>query len=76
MQVFLPALSVTVRRPKGTGLFLVWPVNSMTTSSISWKTGTRSAARIQDTSAIMQPIAHRLTRAQMEAVAAYLNYLD
>ncbi len=30
----------------------------------------------QDTSAIMQPIAHRLTPAQMEAVAAYLNYLE
>jgi cytochrome c553 len=30
----------------------------------------------QDTSAIMQPIAHSLTKAQMEAVAAYLNYLE
>jgi len=30
----------------------------------------------QDTSAIMQPIAHRLTKTQMEAVAAYLNYLE
>ncbi|HWJ19100.1 MAG TPA: c-type cytochrome [Geobacterales bacterium] len=30
----------------------------------------------QDTSAIMQPIAHNLTKAQMEAVAAYLNYLE
>jgi cytochrome c553 len=30
----------------------------------------------QDTSAIMRPIAHSLTRAQMEAVAAYLNYLE
>jgi len=29
-----------------------------------------------DTSAIMQPIAHRLTPAQMAAVAAYLNYLE
>ena len=29
-----------------------------------------------DTSAIMQPIAHRLTQAQMAAVAAYLNYLE
>jgi cytochrome c553 len=30
----------------------------------------------QDTSAIMQPIAHNLTKAQIEAVAAYLNYLE
>ena len=29
-----------------------------------------------DTSAIMQPIAHRLTPTQMAAVAAYLNYLE
>jgi cytochrome c553 len=29
-----------------------------------------------DTSAIMQPIAHRLTPAQIAAVAAYLNYLE
>ena len=29
-----------------------------------------------DTSAIMQPIAHTLTRAQIAAVAAYLNYLE
>ncbi len=29
-----------------------------------------------DTSAIMQPIAHTLTKAQIAAVAAYLNYLE
>jgi len=29
-----------------------------------------------DNSAIMQPIAHTLTRGQIQAVAAYLNYLD
>jgi cytochrome c553 len=29
-----------------------------------------------DTSAIMQPIAHNLTTAQIAAVAAYLNYLE
>jgi len=29
-----------------------------------------------DTSAIMQPIAHNLTQAQIRAVAAYLSYLD
>jgi cytochrome c553 len=29
-----------------------------------------------DNSAIMQPIAHVLTKAQIEAVAAYLNYLE
>jgi hypothetical protein len=28
------------------------------------------------TSAIMRPIAHRLTPAQMAVVAAYLNYLE
>jgi cytochrome c553 len=30
----------------------------------------------QDPSAIMKPIAHTLTREQIEAVAAYLNYLE
>ena len=30
----------------------------------------------QDTSNIMQPIAHSLTKAQIEAIAAYLNYLE
>jgi cytochrome c553 len=29
-----------------------------------------------DTSAIMQPIAHNLTKPQIEAVAAYVSYLD
>ena len=29
-----------------------------------------------DTSAIMQPIAHTLTKAQIAAVAAHLNYLE
>lgn len=29
-----------------------------------------------DTSAIMQPIAHNLTKAQIEAIAAYVNYLE
>jgi cytochrome c553 len=29
-----------------------------------------------DTSAIMQPIAHNLTEAQIKAVAAYLSYLE
>jgi cytochrome c553 len=29
-----------------------------------------------DTSAIMQPIAHNLTKSQIEAIAAYLNYLE
>ena len=30
----------------------------------------------RDTSAIMQPIAHSLTKTQIEAVAAYLNHLE
>jgi cytochrome c553 len=29
-----------------------------------------------DTSAIMQPIAHSLTKSQIQAIAAYLNYLE
>ena len=29
-----------------------------------------------DNSAIMQPIAHNLTEAQIKAVAAYLSYLE
>jgi cytochrome c553 len=29
-----------------------------------------------DTSALMEPIAHSLTKDQIEAVAAYLSYLE
>jgi cytochrome c553 len=31
---------------------------------------------MSDTSAIMGPIAHNLTEAQIKAVAAYLSYLE
>ncbi len=43
---------------------------------VNWTKERGQSVVKQDTSAIMQPIAHALTRAQIEAVAAYLNNLE
>jgi cytochrome c553 len=43
---------------------------------VNWSSERGQDPANPDTSAIMQPIAHRLTQAQMAAVAAYLNYLE
>jgi cytochrome c553 len=40
-----------------------------------WK-GERGQGTAVDTSAIMAPTAHNLTRSQVEAVAAYVSYLQ
>jgi cytochrome c553 len=42
---------------------------------VNWSQERGQDPKHPDTSAIMQPIAHNLTKAQIEAVAAYLNYL-
>jgi cytochrome c553 len=43
---------------------------------VNWSSERGQDRANPDTSAIMEPIAHRLTQAQMAAVAAYLNYLE
>jgi cytochrome c553 len=40
-----------------------------------WKTA-RGQGTTVDTSAIMAPTAHNLTRPQVEAIAAYVSYLQ
>ena len=43
---------------------------------LNWSNERGQDAANPDTSAIMQPIAHTLTKGQIAAVAAYLNYLE
>ncbi len=43
---------------------------------VNWNTERGQNPAKQDTSAIMRPVAHALTKEQVEAVAAYLNYLE
>jgi cytochrome c553 len=43
---------------------------------VNWSKERGQDPKNPDTSAIMEPIAHGLTKPQIEAVAAYLNYLE
>jgi len=43
---------------------------------VNWSNERGQDPKNPDTSAIMQPIAHNLTKAQIAAVAAYLSYLE
>ena len=43
---------------------------------VNWSEERGQDPKHPDASAIMQPIAHNLTKAQIAAVAAYLNYLE
>jgi cytochrome c553 len=43
---------------------------------VNWSKERGQDPKHPDTSAIMQPIAHNLTKAQIAAVAAYLSYLE
>jgi cytochrome c553 len=43
---------------------------------VNWSTERGQDPAKPDASAIMQPIAHNLTKAQIEAIAAYLSYLE
>jgi cytochrome c553 len=43
---------------------------------VNWSKERGQDPKHPDSSAIMQPIAHNLTKAQIESVAAYLNYLE
>ena len=43
---------------------------------VNWSSERGQDPKNPDISAIMQPIAHNLTKSQIAAVAAYLNYLE
>jgi cytochrome c553 len=57
--------------PRLAGQLYVYTVGQLT----GWKTE-RGQGTTVDTSAIMAPTAHNLTRSQVEAVAAYVSYLQ
>ena len=75
----LHALPVTVQTLKATGEFprLAGQLNDYIFNKlVNWSKERGQDPAKPDTSAIMQPIAHNLTKAQIAAVAAYLNYLE
>lgn len=43
---------------------------------VNWSTERGQSPTTKDTSAVMQPIAHSLSKSQTEALAAYLSYLE
>jgi cytochrome c553 len=43
---------------------------------VNWSSERGQDPKHPDSSAIMQPIAHNLTKSQIAAVAAYLNHLE
>ncbi len=64
---------------KGNGLFprLAGQLNEYIVKNLTnWDKERGQDRKNPDNSAIMQPIAHNLTPAQIAAVAAYLNYLE
>ncbi len=69
---------VTARRARAKMKFRDWRARStpyMVGQLTGWKTE-RGQGSAVDTSAIMAPTAHNLTRSQIEAVAAYVSYLQ
>jgi cytochrome c553 len=74
-----PCASCHGLEAKGTGEFprLAGQLNDYILNKlVNWNTERGQDAANPDTSAIMQPIAHKLTKPQIEAIAAYLNYLE
>jgi cytochrome c553 len=74
-----PCASCHGPEAKGTGEFprLAGQLNDYILNKLlNWNTERGQDPAKPDTSAIMQPIAHKLTKPQIEAVAAYLNYLE
>jgi len=64
---------------KGNGLFprLAGQLHDYVSNKlVNWTKERGQDPKNPDTSAIMEPIAHNLTKAQIAAVAAYLNYLQ
>ncbi len=58
--------------PRLAGQIYPYTINAL----VNWSEVRGQDPANPDTSAIMQPIAHNLTRSQIEAVAAYIGYLE
>jgi cytochrome c553 len=74
-----PCASCHGPEAKGTGEFprLAGQLNDYILNKlVNWNTERGQDPAKPDTSAIMQPIAHSLTKSQIQAIAAYLNYLE
>ena len=74
-----PCASCHGAEAKGDGEFprLAGQLNDYILNKLTnWSSERGQDPKHPDTSAIMQPIAHNLTKAQITAVAAYLNYLE
>ena len=78
MTMSLHARSVTVQRPRGRGLIprLAGQLYPYTVKELENWDKERGQGANPDTSAVMRPIAHSLSRSQIEAVAAYLSNLE
>ena len=75
---WLPAPHAMGRMPGVADNFHAWPGSSIPTSwkrLTNWGPGRGQIPTNQDTSAIMQPVAHSLNKAQIDAVAAYVSSL-
>jgi cytochrome c553 len=74
-----PCASCHGPEAKGTGEFprLAGQLNDYILNKLTnWNKERGQDPAKPDTSAIMQPIAHNLTKPQIEAIAAYVNYLE
>jgi hypothetical protein len=72
----LHAPPVMGRMPRAPTHFLVWQASCVYRKLTNWEKERGQDKAKPDNSAIMQPIAHNLTEAQVKAVAAYLSYLE
>jgi len=74
-----PCATCHGQEAKGTGEFprLAGQLNDYILNKLTnWNKERGQDPAKPDTSAIMQPIAHNLTKPQIEAIAAYVNYLE
>jgi cytochrome c553 len=74
-----PCASCHGPEAKGDGEFprLAGQLNDYILNKLTnWNTERGQDPAKPDTSAIMQPIAHNLTKSQIQAIAAYVNYLE
>src|SRR5664279_5250 len=74
-----PCATCHGQEAKGTGEFprLAGQLNDYIFNKLTnWNNERGQDPAKPDTSAIMQPIAHNLTKSQIQAIAAYVNYLE
>ena len=62
---------------RGATNFLAWPVNFTPTikALTNWSSERGQVPGKPDMSVVMAPVAHSLTKSEIEAVAAYVSYL-